>query len=435
MTPLLFEGDPSLVADVSSCIHCGFCLPTCPTYVLWGEEMDSPRGRIHLIGQALDGVDVGDALTEHVDRCLGCMACVTACPSGVRYDRLITATRAHVEERAPRSWRERALRSAVFAIFPHPRRLSLVAGALGWYQRSGASALVQRSRLHDRLPAAVRAMEAMAPAVTRSEPLPERVPAIVQAGTDRDAARGTVGLLTGCVQRVFYSDVNHATARVLAAEGFDLVVPPAQGCCGALSGHAGRRDEARAYARRLIDTFETAGVSTIIVNSAGCGSAMKEYAELLADDPAYAARATRFAAGVRDIAEFLGSIEPWATRHPLSVSVAYHDACHLAHAQGIRSEPRALLEQIPGLDLREIGSPEICCGSAGIYNVLQPEAGEALGERKAASVAATGASLLVAANPGCLLQISASLARAGIPLPTAHTIQVIDASIRGVPVR
>jgi glycolate oxidase iron-sulfur subunit len=271
-------------------------------------------------------------------------------------------------------------------------------------------------------------MESVAPPIGRGRDLPALVPA-------RGARRAVVGMLTGCVQREFFPQVNAATARVLAAEGCDVIVPPAQGCCGALSMHNGREPEAQRYARRTIDVFEAAGVDAVVVNSAGCGSSMKEYADLLADDAAYGERAARLAAKVRDIAEFLVELGPVAERHPLEVTAAYHDACHLAHAQRIRTQPRELLRQIPGLQLREIAEGELCCGSAGIWNLLFPDPARELGDRKARNVAATGADLLVTANPGCLMQIGAAFERQGKRIGMAHTIEVLDASIRGLSAR
>ena len=261
----------------------------------------------------------------------------------------------------------------------------------------------------------------------RAAGLPEVTPARGQG-----PPRRRVGMLTGCIQRAFFPHVNQATARVLAAEGCEVVAPARQRCCGALSMHSGREAEAQAYARAMIDTFEQAGVDAVVVNVAGCGSSMKEYGHLLRDDPAYAERAAAFAAKVRDFSELLAEIGPAAERHPLELSVAYHDACHLAHAQGIRAQPRQGLRAVPGLELREIADAEICCGSAGVYNLLQPEAAAQLGERKAASVLATGADLLVTSNPGCMLQLRASLEARGVRLPMAHVAEVLDASIRGL---
>ncbi|HET8767223.1 MAG TPA: heterodisulfide reductase-related iron-sulfur binding cluster [Pedococcus sp.] len=410
---------------LSDCVHCGFCLPTCPTYVLWGEEMDSPRGRIHLMQQVVGGEPLTPEVVGHFDACLGCMSCVTACPSGVQYDKLITDTRAQVERNTTRSPSDRALREAVFALFPYPRRLRALRGPLRLHQRSGLSRLLRRSGVLQRISPQLAAMESLAPPLGRREDVPPLTPA-------RGAKRGTVGMLLGCVQREFFPGVNAATARVLAAEGFDVVAPPGQGCCGALSAHNGREEEAAGFARSLVEEFERAGVEHVVVNSAGCGSAMKEYADLLADDPAWADRARAFADRVRDVSEILAEAGPVAPRHPLEVSVAYHDACHLGHAQGIRAQPRELLRGIPGLELREINEASLCCGSAGIYNLLKPEAARELGDRKATNVVATGAELLVTANPGCLMQVRTSLERAGAAMAMAHTVEVLDASIRGL---
>lgn len=409
---------------ISDCVHCGFCLPTCPTYALWGEEMDSPRGRIHLMAQGLDGEPMTDSMVGHIDACLGCMACVTACPSGVAYDKLITATRAQVERRHPRSRSERALRAGIFAVFPYRRRLGALRGPLRAYQRSGLEKLLRRSGLLERLPQPLRTMATLLPPIAPVVELPARMPAAGQR-------RGTVALLTGCVQQAFFSGVNAATARVLVAEGFDVVVPAAQRCCGALSEHSGREEEAKEFARRSIDTFGPLDADALVINSAGCGTSVKDYGELLADEPAYREAAAALAARTFDIAEFLAGRESIATRHRLDVKIAYHDACHLGHAQGIRAEPRRLLAAIPGVEVVEIADADLCCGSAGVYNLLAPEAAAELGDRKAGTVAATGADLLVAANPGCTLQIAAALRRRGVELPVAHTVDVLDASLRG----
>jgi Fe-S oxidoreductase len=443
-------------AAVQDCVHCGFCLPACPTYSLWGEEMDSPRGRIYLVSQLLDGTPLNAAAGEHFDRCLGCMACVTACPSGVRYDQIIEVAREWTETAgaagnghdalglgtpgdahgapggattgARRPLRDRITRAAIFALFPYAGRLKAATAPLRLVQRTGADRLLARTGLVDRIsPAAGQALRLAPPA---SKPLPPgRFPERVAALGQR---RAVVGMLTGCVQSVFFPRVNAATARVLAAEGCDVIIPRGQGCCGALSSHAGRGGEARRFARSTIATFEAAGVDAIVVNSAGCGSAMKDYERLLADEPDWAARAAALSAKVRDLAEFIDALGPVAERHPVPVRAAYHDACHLGHAQGITTAPRALLRGIPELSLTELADAGMCCGSAGIYNLVQPDAAQELGARKADSVVASGASLLISANPGCTLQISAELARRGVSLRTAHTAEVLDASIRGV---
>lgn len=409
---------------VDDCVHCGFCLPSCPTYDLWGEEMDSPRGRIYLMKEGLEGEPMTDTMVGHFDACLGCMACVTACPSGVQYGTLITETRAQVERNHQRGRWERLLRTAIFTLFPYPRRLKAMRGPLALYQRLGIGKLLKRTGLLAKLPDGLQVMESLAPPIGRAPKLGHRIPA-------RGKRRATVGMITGCVQSAFFPDVNAATARILAAEGCDVVIPPAQGCCGALSEHSGREGEAIKFARDLLDTFEESGVDYVVINSAGCGSTLKEYPRLLQDDPEYAERAERFSARVRDIAELLVELGPVAKRHPLPVQIAYHDACHLAHGQGIRSQPRELLRAIPELELKEINRGELCCGSAGVYNLLQPEPARELGDRKAENVLATGAKLLVTANPGCSMQIRTALERRGEHLAMAHTVQVLDASIRG----
>lgn len=408
------EIDRELIAD---CVHCGFCLPTCPTYgPLWQEEMDSPRGRIHLMEGLTDGTLVlNRTVVEHFDRCLGCMACVTACPSGVRYDLLIEQTRATIEREHRRTLPDRALRGALFAVFPRPGRL----------RRALALAPLGR-RLP--LPRSLRPLVELAPP-WRSR---DRTPELTEAVGGRVAR---VGLLTGCVQRVLFGDVNAATARALAAHGCEVAAPRGQACCGALALHAGRRDEARRSARQTIDAFEAAGVACVVTNAAGCGSTMKEYGLLLADDPAYAERAAAFAAQVRDVSEVLAEGEPRAERKPLALRVAFQDSCHLAHAQGVRQAPRAMLAGVPGLEVREPAEQEICCGSAGIYNLIQPEAARELGERKAERVLATDPDAYASGNPGCLVQVTGALRRAGTPLPAFHPVELLDASLRGVDAR
>jgi glycolate oxidase iron-sulfur subunit len=416
----------------SDCVHCGFCLPACPTYQLWGEEMDSPRGRIHLMTQVMDGAALDGPVLEHLDRCLGCMACVTACPSGVRYDRLIAGARAWPAE-TPRPLPQRVARAAIFAVFPYRRRLRALAAPLRAAQRTGLDRLITRGPPARLLPPAAAAALRLAPPLTKRVRLPERVPAGGRGGHRSGRRRAVVGMLTGCVQGEFFPQVNAATARLLSAEGCDVIIPRAQGCCGALSLHAGRADEAAMLARRLARVFGRAGVDAVVVNAAGCGSAMKEYGEML-DGGSAAGGASRLAAKVRDLAEFLAELGPVAPRRPLPLTVAYHDACHLAHAQGVRAQPRALLRAIPDLQLVEIADDGTCCGSAGVYNLLQPDAAGELGRRKADAVAATGAQLLVSANPGCSLQITAALAARGQRLPVAHTAEVLDASVRGLSV-
>jgi glycolate oxidase iron-sulfur subunit len=415
-----------LLAD---CVHCGFCLPACPTYVLWGEEMDSPRGRIYMMQKAAEGsAPLDQTFRRHMDNCLGCMGCMTACPSGVEYDKLIEDTRAQVERNIPRTLDDTLFRKLLFATFPYPGRLKLLAAPLLIYQRSGLQALVRWSGLLKLMPRRFAAMESLLPIVPVR--FAGKMPARMAAA---GGARRRVGMLTGCVQQVFFSHVNAATARVLAAEGCEVIVPENQPCCGALMVHSGLNDRAAAMARKIIEIFERAEVDTVVINSAGCGSTMKEYGHLLRDDPEWAARAASFSAKCRDIAEILCELAPVAPRHPLPLRIAYHDACHLRHAQGVHAEPRQLLAGIPGLEVAEIAEGSLCCGSAGVYNLLQPEPAQELGDRKVTNLLATEAVAVVSANPGCLLQLMSGLRRRGERAMSAfHMVELLDASIRGV---
>jgi glycolate oxidase iron-sulfur subunit len=378
-----------------ACVHCGFCLPTCPTYVLWSEEMDSPRGRIQLMEKTAQGtLRLSPAVVEHFDRCLGCMACVSSCPSGVRYDLLIEETRALVEEQHPRPRGERLQRRLLFATLPHPRRMRIA---------------LRLAPLGRRLPAPrwARPMLDLAPG-WRSTARPE---AVTGASPDSTHVR-RVGLLTGCVQSVLFGDVNVATARLLATAGYE-VHAPRQGCCGALSAHAGRARESARFTERLRGIFDD--VESIVVNASGCGSHLKERG-LPALDVTEALRDTV----LPDL-------------HPLDLTVAYQDSCHLRHAQRLPAAWSPVLERIPGLRVVEPAEQDLCCGSAGIYNVTQPDAAHDLGDRKARNVVATAPDAYASANPGCLVQVSQALGRAGTPLPALHPVELLDASLRGVP--
>ncbi len=385
--------------------------------------MDSPRGRIYLMKLAAEGkVEMNSQWVSHFDTCLGCMSCMTACPSGVDYSKLIEATRAQIERNYPRSAFEKLYRRMIFATFPRPDRLRLLRLPLLAYQKSGLQSFVRGIGILNLLPKRLRAMEALTPTLKTTEPIPNVTAA-------QGAKRARVGLLLGCVQREFLPRVNAATARVLAAEGYEVVAPAEQPCCGALMVHAGEENGALELARGTIEVFDRANVDFIIINAAGCGSNVKEYGHLLRDDPQYATRAKTFAAKCRDVTEFLSEYPPHAERHPLKLRVAYHDACHLQHAQGIRIEPRQLLAQIPGIELLEIPEAAICCGSAGIYNLVQPDTATKLGDRKAELIAPLKPDVIATGNPGCLLQLQSSLARAGYNIPVAHTVQLLDASL------
>jgi glycolate oxidase iron-sulfur subunit len=419
------EHHPPSTEIIDKCVHCGFCLATCPTYVLWHEEMDSPRGRILLMKVAKEGqVQMTPQWVQHFDTCLGCMACMTACPSGVDYGKLIEATRAQIERHHPRSMFEKLHRRMLFALFPRPDRLRLLRWPMLAYQKSGLQTLARKSGILKLVPKKLRAMETLMPALGSAEPIPEITPAV-------GAKRLRVGLLLGCVQREFLPQINSATVRVLSAEGCEVVAPKAQPCCGALMIHAGEEPDALALAKQTIDVFEKAGVDVVVTNAAGCGSNVKEYGYLLRDDSSYAERAKVFSAKCKDITEILAALPARVTRKPMPVRVAFHDSCHLQHAQGVRVEPRQLLAAIPELELTEIPESAVCCGSAGIYNLVQPEAANALGERKAQLIMPLDADVVATGNPGCLLQLQSSLERLGKKTRVVHTVQLLDASIRG----
>jgi glycolate oxidase iron-sulfur subunit len=431
-TGVLSGHDAPPKALIDTCVHCGFCLPTCPTYLLWGEEMDSPRGRIYLMKAGVEGrAELTPSFVTHFDNCLGCLACVTACPSGVQYGPLIERTRAQIEEKYPRPVADRWFRRALMAVLPYPWRMRLAMlplALMGGLLRG----LLGADRPADGrygLLARLRSSLSVAPPVTLAGLFASTPPLTPAKGKQ---PRMKVAMLTGCVQRLAFGHVNDATVRVLAAEGCEVAAPSAQGCCGALPLHSGHIEQARALARRTIEVFEQTGVDRIVVNAAGCGSAMKDYGELFAGDPAWAARAHAFSAKVRDVSQLLTELPARAARHPLRARVAYHDACHLAHGQGVRAEPRALLQAIPGVELVSPAEPEICCGSAGIYNLVQPGPAADLGDRKARHLAALSPDMIATANPGCTLQIAAAGRRLGHNWPVFHPVELIDASIRGV---
>jgi glycolate oxidase iron-sulfur subunit len=423
------SGAPRVLTELEyghllQCVHCGFCLPTCPTYAELGQEPDSPRGRIYLIKALADGrVDLTDSVAEHLSLCLGCRACESACPSGVPYGHLIEAGRAELEARRPGSvWRRLVRRVAFAGLLPRPALLRAVATGLRLYQRSGLQRLVRASGVLRLFPASLAASEALLPALPpagRSGPLPEVVPA-------RGARRARVGFIHGCVQDAVFRTHNEATLRCLTRQGAEVVVPRAQGCCGALHAHAGEPELARTLARSTIAAFEATGVETVVVNAAGCGAHLKAYGHLLRGDPAWAGRAAAFARQVVDATEFLARAPLVGPLGPLALRATYHDPCHLAHGQQVRAEPRALLRAVPGLELVELGEAEMCCGSAGIYNLTEPEMARRLLERKLGHVEATGATTVVTANPGCILQLAAGLAARGRAVEVLHVVEVLD---------
>jgi glycolate oxidase iron-sulfur subunit len=417
---------PPALEIIDKCVHCGFCLPVCPTYILWGQETDSPRGRIYLMKMAGEGTaEMSAKWISHFDACLGCLACMTACPSGVDYGKLIEATRAQIERNYHRPLAERLHRQLIFSIFTSFARLRLLRWPLRLYQASGLQKLLRWSGVLGLFTRRMASTDALLPSLGPAEPLPEIIAA-------RGEKRKRVGLLLGCVQRAFLSQINSASGRVLAAEGFEVIAPEEQPCCGALLLHGGEEAGAQDLARRTIDVFERAKVEYIVSNAAGCGSAVKEYGHLLRDDPQYADRARQFSLKCRDISEVLTEFRWRSECQPINARVAMHDSCHLQHAQGVRAQPRELLSQIPGVEVLEIPESAVCCGSAGIYNLLQPDAASELGDRKANLIAALQPSVVVTGNPGCLFQLQAALQRAQCRVPVLHTIQLLDASIRGV---
>jgi glycolate oxidase iron-sulfur subunit len=395
-----------------SCVHCGICLPQCPTYLVLGEEMDSPRGRLYLMRAAAEGrIGLSDTFGRHLDLCLGCRACESACPSGVPFGSLLEATRAQFRRQRPS---ESMLTRLIYALFPEPRRLGAMLALVRLYQRSGLQSEVRRWAWLRHFPK-IAAMDALLPDVPTAVPLPERVAA-------RGVSRGRVGLLLGCVQRHLYPGVNRDTARLLALAGWDVVIPPTQGCCGALDLHGGRLDEMRARARGLAACFP-ADLDFVVTNAAGCGSTMKEYGHWLPDVPDVA----RLGGRTRDVSELLADAE--LPLGPLNVTATYHDACHLAHGQRIRREPRALLARIPGLRLVDLAESELCCGSAGIYNLLEPEMADRLLDRKLDRILETGARLVVTGNPGCMLQIAKGARARGIDLEVLHPVELLARAV------
>jgi glycolate oxidase iron-sulfur subunit len=406
-----------------ACVHCGLCLPSCPTYVETGSEADSPRGRIYLMkALAEEKIRVGDDVVRHLDLCLGCRACETACPSGVEYGALVESARHVVEESAARRPLDRLRRKALARVLPDPRRLRPAAVLLRAASRLGVARLATARWL----PLGARRMAALLPPSTPERPLG----GVLQP---EGPARGTVALLAGCVARVFFSNVNEATARLLALAGYRVVVPPSQVCCGALLAHMGEAREARRLARRNVNAFLAPGETApddashapdwIVTNAAGCGATLRDYGRLFADDAVFARGGASVAARTRDATELLADALP-EPRAAFVSRVAYHDACHLAHGQGVRDAPRALLRRVPGLELVEIPGPELCCGSAGSYSLTEPDMAWRLGERRARAVLETGADVVAAGNPGCILQIRAALRVAGRELPVLHPIEI-----------
>ena len=414
-TDAIRPDDAPSMDGLRACVHCGICLPQCPTYQVLGEEIDSPRGRIYLMRAAAEGrIELTPGVARHLDLCLGCRACETACPSGVPFGHLLEAARGQLERRGVRAPEtDRATLEFVLRWFPQPRRLAPMFRAVRLYQRSGLQSLVRSLGILAPFKK-LATMEALLPPLPAPDGVPELVPA-------KGKPRGRVGLLTGCVQRFFYPDVNRDTARLLSAAGYDVVAPRAQECCGALHLHAGRLDDFRTMAARGVAAWRS--VDMVVVNAAGCGSALKEYGHWLGD-----AAAETFSRKVRDISEVLAESDlPLGT---IEATVTYHDACHLAHGQRIRSQPRDLLKRIPGLRLVELRESDLCCGSAGVYNLLEPGIADELGRRKVECIRATGASIVTAGNPGCLMQIARHCRAEGLDVEIAHPVSLLARALR-----
>ena len=416
-----FDGqDPPDWEGILDCVHCGICLPQCPTYRVLGQEMDSPRGRIYLMRAAGEGrIGLTENFVLHMDRCLGCRACETACPAGVPFGRLLEETRGQIERRAPRPLGRRLLGRLLLGVFPERRRFARVLALTRLYQRSGLQRAVRGSGLLRTLPR-LDAMERLLPALRASKL--DQLPAETLPPTG--SPRGTVALLEGCVQSMLFPEVNRATVTLLARAGYRVVVPREQGCCGALHLHWGDRAGARALARRNLAGLS--GADWIVTNAAGCGAALREYGHLLGEDP----HALGFAGRVRDVTELLAEHLP-GPRQPLDLTVTYHEPCHLAHGQRVREAPRTLLRAIPGLRLVELPESDVCCGSAGVYNLMEPEIAGQLLERKLDRIATTQATVVASGNPGCLLQLRHGLADRGLPVRAYHPVEILAWSVEG----
>ncbi len=418
-----FSGPDAPPIDViRSCVHCGFCLPACPTYRLTMRERSSPRGRISLIKSVSEGkLDIMDAtFQEEMYLCLNCRACESACPSGVKYGELVETARAQIEMAMKRPPQVRAARAAAFnGAFADMRRFRMLSRGLKLYQRSGVQSAVRKSGVLKLMK--MESQEAMLPSLSDEFLIPGQEHWLAEG-----ERRGTVALLAGCVMSTAYAEVHRATARVLARNGFDVIVPPGQGCCGALAVHSGDLEAGRATARVNIEAFSHVEIDAVLVNSAGCGAAMKEYDFLLRNDPAYAESARRFSGNVQDVTEFLVAQGLTAEPGRLEMTVTYQEPCHLVHAQRVSAQPRALLAAIPGLTLVEMPESSLCCGSAGIYNLLQPDMSSQLLQRKLDNAGRTGAPTIVSANPGCMLQLQSGLRQRGTDTDVVHIMTLLD---------
>ena len=417
-------------ADLARCVHCGLCLNACPTYRDLHLEMDSPRGRIYQMVQVHNGAPITEAYREHIDLCLACRGCETACPSGVEYGRLVEAARAEIEQRVQRPPGERLLRSLVFEYLLPSRTLLKLAGAgMFLYQASGVRKLVRGSGLL-KLLGRLGEIEPLAPAV-ETPFFYRHMGRVFPAQGER---KYKVAFLSGCIANIAFARLNEATVRVLTANGCEVAVPEGQTCCGALAVHAGMREPARKLARRNIDALLSGGFDAIVTNAGGCGSTLKEYGELLEHDPAYADKARRFVALMKDVTEFLASLDLNPRMGEVRATVTYQDSCHLAHGQKVRSAPRQLLASVPGLTVKEMRLSDLCCGSAGIYNVVHTDMSMRLLKDKMENVNATGAERIATANPGCMLQLRAGVEKFGRGQRVSHVIEILDEAYRAAKV-
>jgi glycolate oxidase iron-sulfur subunit len=413
--------------DLDRCVHCGLCLNACPTYRELGLEMDSPRGRVYQMVQVANGAPVTPSYQEHIGLCLACRGCESACPSGVPYGRMVEDARAQIEAQAVRGRAATWLRNFVFRRLLVSRQALTVAGTLLYlYERIGLKALM-RVLASVRLAGPLGEIAQLAPS---AEP-PFFFSQIGKTFAAEGRQRYRVAFLAGCIANVTFARLNEATVRVLQKNGCEVIVPAGQGCCGALHVHAGLREDAQRLARRNVDALENGGYDAIITNAAGCGSTLKEYGELLADDAQYSAKAHEFAGRMRDVTEFLAGIELNREMRPVNAVVTYQDSCHLAHGQRVRSAPRKLLAAIPGLEFREMRGADICCGSAGIYNVVQNEMAMQILASKMKSVNATDAGVVATANPGCMLQLEAGVRMHGKEQKVMHVLELLDRAYGG----
>lgn len=414
------------MVDLDRCIHCGLCLNACPTYRELGLEADSPRGRIYQMTQVSNGAPITPSYLEHIGLCLACRGCESACPSGVQYGRLVEDARAQIESQAQRGWFAERLRRLFFLRLLESRTALTAAGTMAYlYEASGLKALLR----------AIGRMKLLGRLGDLAELAPSAEPPFFFAQLGRTfppegARRHRVAFLSGCIANVSFARLNEATVRVLQKNGCEVVVPDGQGCCGALHLHSGLREEARKLARRNIDAVLAGSYDAVISNAAGCGATLKEYGELLEDDPEYAGRAREFSAMMRDITEFLASIELNRQMGPVNAVVTYQDSCHLAHGQRIREAPRQLLAAVPGLTLREMASSDVCCGSAGVYNVVRNEMAMQILESKMESLNAAGAGIVATANPGCMLQLQAGVRLHGSGQRVMHVLEILDLAYR-----